>query len=437
MNPSASFWQFRISMFFVLCFMAVFLPLIQSKKKIAAGLVVCYGITALMDYLYFVVGGGNGNPLIFTLTEIVAVQAVPLTISRYHDFRAVFVGFTAAVYVLTGNIVSTTLLLTGVPFAVNFICQCLIHIVILFILAWYIREPFMEYLTNRDLPWGEMCVIPAMFYTAIYACSMWPANIYRQPENILGVTVILLLMVVVYIMIIKVFTTMKQQGENERRLESLEQYAKRLKIETDSLQEKEMEAAVLRHDLRHFSILINSYLEEGNEEKIRELLDELNERAALTKPVRYCENLALNGIIARHAALAKELGLRFKVEAEIPREMSINEFEFATVASNLLENAVNAARDAQDRMLRFVEMTACCAGSQILLTIKNGCETEPEISQKTGLPISEGGAGHGYGVRSVRAFVEKYGAVFDFEVKNQIFLAKLLIPVKTKPRAAP
>lgn len=423
------FWQFRISLLFLLAFLVVFLPLRYGKAVTGIILLGCFTITGILDYWYLMEGENYKNPVVLTLIEIIIVQITPFLISEYRDFRAMFVGFTAAAYVLTGNVVSSVLYLAGVNLAVNLICQCLIHLLLLGGLAWKIYESFRESLKNEDLKWGELCMIPAMFYTSVYAMTTWPANIYDQPQNLLGVCCIMVLMVMSYIMIVQLFARQKQDNEMKRSMEYLENYASRLKHEADTVQEKEMEAAVMRHDLKHYSILINSYLEEGKKEEIRELLRELNEHVNETKSVRYCENLSVNGIVAHSAKRAKKLGIRFDVDMELPQKMEINEFELATVISNLLENAVNAASMADEEDKRFVRILAYGVKEQLILNMENGCLQEPQVSKITGFPVSAGSERHGYGMQSVRAFAKKNHAVFDFSVKEKIFSVKMLVKI--------
>lgn len=423
------FWQFRISIVFLLIFLVMFLPLRYGRLMTGFCLLGCFTITGIMDYFFFIVNRNYKFPVLLTVVEIVVVQLTPFLISKYRDFRTMFVGFTAAAYVLAGNVASSLLFIAGVNLLVNIICQCLVHALILGILVVKIRESVLESLKNSGLHWGKLCMIPAMFYTAVYTISTWPANIYEQPENLLGVCCIMILMVCSYVMIIQLFVSQKQDSDLKRSMEYLESYANRLKHEADTIHEKEMEAAVMRHDLKHYSIMINSYLEEGRKEEIRELLKELNTHVNEEKTVRYCENLAVNGIVAHCAKQAAKQKIRFVVAMEIPQKMQINEFEFATVVSNLMENAIHAAAQIEDTELRFVKASAHGVKGKLILHISNGCLREPEISRSTGLPVSSCGKNHGYGMQSVCAFVNKNDAMFDFTWKDNVFSVKMLVKI--------
>lgn len=423
------FWQFRISIVFLLIFLVMFLPLRYGRLMTGLCLLGCFTITGVMEYSFFILKRNYKFPIMLTMLEIIVVQLTPFIISKYQDFRTMFVGFTAAAYVLAGNVVSSLLFLAGVNLVVDIFCQCLVHVLLLGFLVVKIRENVLDSLENSGPHWGKLCMIPAMFYTAIYSISTWPANIYEQPENILGVCCIMILIVCSYVLIIQLFAGQKQDSDLKRSMEYLENYANRLKHEADTIQEKEMEAAVMRHDLKHYSIMINSYLEEDRKEEIRELLKELNEHVNETRTVRYCENLAINGILAHCARQATEQKIRFEADMEIPQKMQINEFEFATVVSNLLENAINAAAKIEDEKLRFVIASAHGVKGKVIFHISNGCLKEPEISKSTGLPVSTSGESHGYGMQSVRAFVNKNDAMFDFTWKDNVFSVKMLVKI--------
>lgn len=261
---------------------------------------------------------------------------------------------------------------------------------------------------------------------------MWPFNIYEMPSNLSGVLCIVGLMIISYIMLFEIFERNQRDEEQRRDMEYLENYAIRLKHEADAVREKEQKMAVIRHDLRHYSILINSYPEEGKEQEIRALLREMDEHISRTRTVRYCENLAVNGILNYCARQAEEKGIIFEVRTEIPQRMELNEFEFATVVSNLLENALNAAALVEEPKRRAVRISTRSVKGRLILEISNGCVKEPQVSKLTGYPLSEGGTRHGYGMKSVRAFVEKNRAVFDFSVKEGIFYVRMLVNMEEK-----
>ena len=66
-------------------------------------------------------------------------------------------------------------------------------------------------------------------------------------------------------------------------------------------------------------------------------------------------------------------------------------------------------------------------GEYLLLEVRNLCDEKVKFSRKTGLPISEQGLEHGFGMVSVQEFVKKYQAEFDCYVENREFVVRIFI----------
>lgn len=423
------FWQFRISSFFLLLFLYFFLPARYKRSVSLLLLLGSFAFTGTIDYICFIGQNNPRVPLPVTFLEIFITQATPLLVSKYKDFRAMFVGITASAYVLAGNIFGTLADICGAGLFSCALVQCAIHIGLLAFFIWKMRANFLRILENKKIHWGMLCVIPALFYAIVYAITMWPSSIYIYPENMLGALCVLALMVTSYMLIFAIFSQSRQDAELRENMQYLEAYAQSLKHEADLVQEKEYEAAVLRHDMKHYAILLNSYLDDGKTQEIRRLLEELDFRMQRTKPFRYCENLAINSVVTYYAKQAEKKNIRFEAKTEIPQKISINEFEFATVVANLLENAINAAEEPADKKKRYIKLKAHVVKERIILDVQNSFETLPEISQKTGLPVSKRGAAHGYGMQSIQAFAQKNDALFDYSVNDGVFDVRILVKI--------
>ena len=88
-----------------------------------------------------------------------------------------------------------------------------------------------------------------------------------------------------------------------------------------------------------------------------------------------------------------------------------DENDLAILLSNLLENAIKAAKSqVSDENLLKVKIQH--SGNQCVLEISNFCNESIQFD-KDGLPLTSA-EGHGIGMLSLRAFVKKYDAYVDF-----------------------
>ena len=342
--PFFYFLLYRISMLFLLAFLLAFLELRWPFVPSLGVAAVCFVLTGAVEYVIFYRTPSVGAALGLSLAEIALVQATALLLSRWHDGRTLFCGFTAAAYVLVGNVtgglcwVGTRRMLLSIAMAL------LMHAALLVLLVVLLREPFHRAAESGAGHWGALCVIPVLFYCAIFALCLWPASLQAEPRNALGVLLVLLLMCASYALIIRLTAERRTEDELARSNLFLETYAAGLRRQAEVQAEAERGTAILRHDMRHTARTIEAYLDAGTPGKIRGLLSQMDADLDACRPQHFCENIAVNGILTGSAARAAALGVAFRCHADVPRDLGrTNEYELATVLSNLLENALDAA----------------------------------------------------------------------------------------------
>lgn len=431
MIATYTFYWCQVSMAFLLVFIWLFVPTRYSILHRILIMAVFYGGCTLIDYLrFFVLEEGSTSILIFqTVIETVLLQGSVFLLCKYKDFRALFAGLTAAVVFLAGSKVAVMVLLATHSFMLSVAGQILTNGIVIGLLICFARENWLVLLESSWKYWRELCVIPALFWLVVYALTIWPQNVWEGEnyKNLFAVMLLLVLLEASYVVMLLGIGYQHHITEIERDNEYLETYANRLKMEADRLREQETETAVLRHDLRHYFAQIQAYLALGDLDEAQDVLRQIDHKMLEIKPKRYCDNLAVNGVITYCKMLAERDQVKLTTRIEVPQKLAVNEFEFATVISNLLENAVYAAAKVEEPEKRQVSITVRGVKGKMMLEIKNSYAKLPEISRDTGLPVSENGEGHGYGLKSVLAFARKNGAIVDYEVEEDIVCARMLV----------
>lgn len=172
--------------------------------------------------------------------------------------------------------------------------------------------------------------------------------------------------------------------------------------------------------MRHYSMMINSLLDQGEYEEIRSIAGHINEVVDENKVVRYCENLVVNTILLQIAVQARSLEVLLHTDILISRQLPVNEYEFSMVLANLLENAVISVSDLEPAK-KYVNAKIHCTQEYLLIDIENEFEGKIHFDSITGLPKSKRGAGHGLGMQSVQAFSDKLGGNIDCYCENNRF----------------
>lgn len=193
--------------------------------------------------------------------------------------------------------------------------------------------------------------------------------------------------------------------------------------EIEALRESQHQTKVYRHDLRHHMQYILTCIENEKLEQAKEYIQEIYKEIEANKVITYCENEAANLIFSAYAGRAEECNVSIEIKAQIPRFFSVSESDLCVLLSNALENALHACQGLQSNgMDTKIEVLAYEKKGKFFFQILNSCDDK--VVFEKGLPITDI-PGHGVGVRSICALVDRYRGIYNFSVKDGKFILQV------------
>ena len=220
----------------------------------------------------------------------------------------------------------------------------------------------------------------------------------------------------------------------EHKQDLLRQVQGSLKLQVDqaareigALRESQAMTARYRHDLRHHLQYLFSCIENGQTERAKHYITGICDELEAQQVRRYCENEAVNLILSAFARRAEEMGIEMEIQGVVPGLLAVSDNDLCVILSNALENAIHACLPFTVEKLpcairvefRFQERTG-----RLFLQVVNPCREEVRFEK--GLPVSAR-PGHGMGVQSIRAVVERYGGDCTFLAENGQFVLRLFL----------
>lgn len=402
--------SYTLSHIFFMGFIYLFLtPRFSKKVTMAICLAACF-VMNLLDL--FKLNLFPDNRLIYfftTIMQIAIAQFTGLFIARKRDSRVLFIGLSASNYVIVGSITASILYIYTESIYLALVGNVLMHFVILRVLYIKIANIFKLF-CEKDLGksrW-ELCLIPVFFFCSFSCLAFFPYTLYEFPENIPVSIFLMITMLVSYVVVLRYLHSETKQVEAYWKNVMFESYIKGLESQNYLVERAEQNLRILRHDIRHYSAMIDSLAGQGNYEEIRKIAGHISDVADENKIERYCENLIVNTILLRMAEQAKSFQIDLHTDVLIPKDIPVSEYEFAMVLANLLENAVYAVKDLEQGK-RAVYAKIHCTAEYLLIDLENECEGAISFDSLTGLPKSGKGTGHGLGMQSVQAFSDKLG----------------------------
>lgn len=187
---------------------------------------------------------------------------------------------------------------------------------------------------------------------------------------------------------------------------------------------------IARHDLRHHLVLLESFTKQGDYEKLKTYLKDIQSDEIYDKPLTYSQNAVIDVLLKHYMELAKRTGIELIFEIDTKADIKISEVDLCVVLSNLLENAMEAC-GRQNHGKSFIKLSIKQKLESLTILMKNS--TDGNISEDgKGFMSSKGENRKGYGLESVQSVAEQYGGYAEFrnDEEENIFISLILMMEK-------
>lgn len=317
-------------------------------------------------------------------------------------------------------------LLAVAVFSGGSLMQDIVELVVtipLLLLLLHFAAPAVRQLSNRtvkaQLKFG---VIPALYYGFDYLSRVY-TNLL-QSGNPAATEFMPFVCCMAYLVFILYYSTKKQiEVQLQQVQKSLNIQLSQAVREIDTLRESQAMASRYRHDLRHHLQYVAACLENGQIEQAQDYIFSICEEIKTQNVRRYCENEAANLIFSAFAGRAERAGISLNVQGAIPAFILVSDSDLCVLLSNALENAIYACQLTEAAGTPCgIDVQVYERNGKIFLKVANPCRNEVRFEH--GVPVSDR-PGHGIGVQSICAIVERYGGIYAFSVQDGRFILRL------------
>lgn len=185
------------------------------------------------------------------------------------------------------------------------------------------------------------------------------------------------------------------------------------------------------HDLQHSFKTIGELAQNGENQKIIDIIKSMNIEIETIRKKRYCQHPIVNAILceADERAAKKEISYSVEIDASIDFSF-VDDFSLISMLGNLINNAFEATERAKDN--RFINIEAHLAANDkfIVFCIENGFDVAPILENGEYLTSKQDKSKHGIGIKNVKERAKLYGGILILETKANVFIATLELATK-------
>ena len=265
-------------------------------------------------------------------------------------------------------------------------------------------------------------LIPMLYYGFDYLTRIY-TNLL-QSGNLAAIEFMPFVCCGTYLVFILYHSAQKQTESQFQQLQnSLNLQLSQAVREIDTLRESQDMASRYRHDLRHHLQYLASCLKNEQIDQALNYIFDICKEIEVQSVRRYCENEAVNLILCAFAGRAEKMGISMNVQGGLPAFLLASDSDLCVLLSNALENALDACRPmAEAGTPCGIDVQIYDREGRIFLMVTNPCRDTVRFEQ--GIPVSNR-PGHGIGVQSICAIVERYGGIYSFSVEDGRFVLRL------------
>ena len=179
------------------------------------------------------------------------------------------------------------------------------------------------------------------------------------------------------------------------------------------------------HDLKH---QIAGLRAEMSDDERKKWIDSLEQELESYSPELETGNSVLDTLIAGKMMNCRANNIKITCVADGDILDFMHVADICTIFGNALDNAIESVALIDDPEKRLIHLSLSQKKNFVLIQINNYCENT--ITMKNGYPVTTKAdkGNHGFGLKSIRYTVEKYHGTLNFDLNDNWFELKMLIP---------
>lgn len=307
-------------------------------------------------------------------------------------------------------------------------CRGLMRLAFAFILYIGIRQNRMEQdFELSTLLWKLMLMLTCMPLGVVVSLVCFRSPYSINMGTMIADGTLLFLAFISFIGLFRALSVLKRQQDLEQE-NLLAEHNRRY---YEEMEMQQFEIRRLKHDLaNHLQALLAL-----TEERRTSYIEELIEHSSFTQVLNYSADATVNAVLTSKESLIRHKQIGLHAVVDIQEELPFEKADICAVLSNAIDNAVEACEclleaEGERKAVRTeceISLTARFAKGVLAVCVKNPCRAFIG-KKKFFYTTKKDAANHGYGLRSIREAVKKYGGSMEVEQKDGWFTLFLYIP---------
>lgn len=240
----------------------------------------------------------------------------------------------------------------------------------------------------------------------------------REAMPVMGISLLIINFLVFYLydIVVKAVT---DQYENELLQQQMQIYANQMEV----IMQGEKKVKSLRHDMKHHLNELKYLADKKEKGDVLAYIGSMESFLQNPDEMVASGNVEMDSLLNYMLRQAEKNLTTVNIKVNIPENI-IPAFDINVILGNLLENAIRAAQQSEEK---FLEMSMDYDKGMLIIEIKNSFSGELHKSQNGLLTTKTKKEGHGIGLSSVEQVVKKYNGLLKTGTQDRYFYVNILL----------
>lgn len=341
----------------------------------------------------------------------------------------IFNVLTEAVVMFFSSALLGTDLLACLDNSINLIFQSAVSKLLYFFVIYLMAKiSIKEYRGENNALSLALFILPVssvlIIYSVLYALAEY--DLKQTYISILVVGIVFLLLSNVIVFWIYEITLKINRGNMELKME--QQKEKSTAEYYELLNKQNENTKIVMHDIKRHLNVLKGIAQSGG--SVDDYVDNILEDFDINKTIEYCNDPIVNVIVNRYKTVCEQSGIKMNVDIRNARFEFMSEPDITALLDNMLENAVEAARYAENK---FIDFSIFMRKNRYLsIIVTNSVKDKITIVNDRIASSKKSDGIHGTGLKSMRKVIKKYeGEIYmNFNEDDMSFTSNIVFDTK-------
>lgn len=238
-----------------------------------------------------------------------------------------------------------------------------------------------------------------------------------------------ILLFIVFISLLLIYRKEKLKNEIlKNNVEILSQQLNYQKKHYNDIKKYQNKSKLYWHDIKKHFILVLNLIENEEYGKAKKYISTITEHIIISENRHITNNIIIDAILSNKIEECNLKNINLSMDIKVPEVLNINDFDICIIFGNILDNAIEACENIQNKDInKYIYIKSNLKSKYLYIYIENSKEGDIVEKENKFITLKKDKYNHGLGIESIKQSIEKYNGKMRVNYDYDNFKVSILV----------